>query len=200
MKKINEYDHPYGVLFEFERQLSLFTGAPYVVVTDGCTHGVELCMRYDQVTSCSFVHRTYLSIPQMMHQLGIAYDLIDEPWLGEYQFIGTRIWDSARLLRRNMYRPGQMQCLSFGNTKPLELGKVGAILLDDEEAYLTMSKMRSDGRDLRIIPWQDQRKFAQGYHYFPSLEQCAIGIEKLPTIDQEPKYYNYPDLRTITIL
>ena len=157
MKKINEYDHPYGVLFEFEHQLSLFTGAPYVVVTDGCTHGLELCMRYDQVTSCSFVHQTYLSIPQLMYQLDITYNLIEESWIGEYQFIGTRIWDSARLLRKNMYRSGQMQCLSFGNTKPLELGKVGAILLDDEKAYRTISKMRSDGRDLRIIPWQDQK-------------------------------------------
>jgi hypothetical protein len=156
-------------------------------------------MRYDQVTSCSFVHQTYLSIPQLMYQLNITYNLIEESWIGEYQFIGTRIWDSARLLRKNMYRSGQMQCLSFGNTKPLELGKVGAILLDDEKAYRTISKMRSDGRDLRIIPWQDQKDFEQGYHYFPSLEHCALGIEKLPTINQEPKYYNYPDLRNITI-
>ena len=119
--------------------------------------------------------------------------------MGEYQFLGTRIWDSARLLRENMYRPGQMQCLSFGNSKPLEIGKIGAILLDDEVAYKTLSKMRSDGRDLNIIPWQDQRDFEQGYHYFPSLEHCAVGIEKLPAVDQEPKYCQYPDLREIII-
>lgn len=199
MKKINEYNHPYGVLFEFERQLSLFTGAPYVVVTDGCTHALELCMRYDQTTNCEFVAHTYVSILQLMHQLDIDYTLVDKPWLGEYQFIGTRIWDSARLLKEGMYRPGQMQCLSFGNSKPLEIGKIGAILLDDESAYKTLSKMRSDGRDLNIIPWQDQDEFEQGYHYFPSLEHCAIGLEKLPTVDQEPKYYQYPDLREIII-
>jgi hypothetical protein len=142
---------------------------------------------------------TYLSVPMLMHHLQINYVLTSEEWTGEYQLHGTRIWDSARRLEPGMYRPGQMQCLSFGYSKPMQVGKLGAILLDDEQAYGELSCWRSDGRDLRIIPWQDQQKFTQGYHYFPSLEHCAIGIEKLPTIDQEPKYYNYPDLRTITI-
>jgi hypothetical protein len=192
-------DHPCRTLFEFEHQLGLFTGAPYVVVTDGCTHAIELCMRYDQVKACSFVHRTYLSIPMLMHQLDISYTLVEKDWLGEYQFEGTRIWDSARLLSNGMYRYGQMQCLSFGHGKPLELGKVGAILLDDYKAYRVLSMMRSDGRDLNIKPWESQQVFDQGYHYCPSLEHCALGIEKLKLVDQEPKYYYYPDLREVII-
>jgi dTDP-4-amino-4,6-dideoxygalactose transaminase len=63
---------------------------------------------------------------------------------------GTRIWDSARLLKREgMYRPGQLQCLSFGYTKPLEIGRGGAILTDDVEVSDNiLSQQRYDGRDL----------------------------------------------------
>ena len=96
-----------------------------------------------------------------------------------------------------MYRKYQLQCLSFGNGKPLQLGKAGAILTDSLRAYETLSCMRSDGRDLRIAPWQDQKTFTQGYHYCPTLETCQLGLELLPSVDQEPKSYQYPDLRSI---
>lgn len=187
----------FQILFDFEKALARFTGAQYAVVTDCCTHAIELCLRYEQVTRCSFSANTYLSIPQLMRQLNIQYDLIDELWLGEYHFHGTRIWDSARLLRPNMYRAGYMQCVSFGNGKPLQLGRAGAILLDDVEAYDELSRMRSDGRDLNISPWQQQVNFKQGFHYCPTLETCQLGLEKLGSVDTEPKYHHYPDLRTL---
>ena len=187
----------FDTLFKFEEALAEYTGAPHVVVTDGCTHALELCFRLKHTKYCQFPAHTYLSIPQMLNQLGVKYKLTDEHWVGEYHFYNTGIWDSARRLERNMYRAGQFQCLSFGNTKPLELGKAGAILLDDPNAYEALSKMRSDGRDLHISPWQDQKTFEQGYHYCPTLETCSLGIEKLPTINQQPKYQSYPDLRTI---
>lgn len=190
----------YQKLFDFERRLAEFTGAPYAVVTDCCTHALELCFRYDQVRSCEFTAFTYLSIPMLMKQLGINYSLIDESWLGEYQFYGTRVWDSARLLKRNMYRPGQLQCLSFGNGKPLQLGRVGAILLDDYSAYQQLSKQRSDGRDLQISPWIEQKNFNMGFHYTPSLESCEMGIKLLPMVNQNPKMVKYNDCRLITIL
>ena len=44
----------FQTLFEFEQALARYTGAPYVVVTDCCTHAMELAMRYDRVTQCSF--------------------------------------------------------------------------------------------------------------------------------------------------
>ena len=186
-------------LFDFEQALAEYTGAPYVVVTDGCTHALELCFRYKRVKYCQYPAHTYLSIPQMLNQLGIKYKLTDEQWVGEYHFYNTSIWDSARRLERGMYRTGQFQCLSFGNGKPLQLGKGGAILLDDVEAYKALSKMRSDGRDLHIQPWQTQLAFEQGYHYCPTLETCESGIQKLPTINEWPKYHEYPDLRTIIL-
>ena len=119
---------------------------------------------------------------------------------GEYQITGTRIWDSARLLRTGMYRCRQMQCVSFGIDKPLSIGRGGAILLDDENAYNRLIRQRYDGRDLSIMPWQDQKIFEIGYHYKPTIEEAQRGLELLPNVDQEPKYKEYPDLREITII
>jgi dTDP-4-amino-4,6-dideoxygalactose transaminase len=185
-------------LFDFESALADYTGAPYVVLTDGCTHALELCMRYDQVKKTKFTAYTYLSVPMLMRHLDIEYEMITEKWAGEYQFYGTRIWDSARRLERNMYNSGTMQCLSFGWTKPLQLGKVGAILLDDVDAYRVMSRQRSDGRDLRV-PWETETDLIQGYHYCPTLELCTKGLELLPMVNEQPKYVQYPDCRNFII-
>ena len=189
----------FHTLFRFEQDLAQYTGAPYVVVTDCCTHAIELCMRYDLVTDCEFTAFTYLSIPMLMKRLAVNYTLTDEAWTGEYQFHGTRIWDSARRLERGMYRAGQMQCLSFGHSKPMQLGRCGAILLDDVEAWDVISQMRSDGRMLQTLPWQDQRMFRVGYHYCPTLEVCEKGTRALMLHRGLSQQVTYPDCRNIEI-
>lgn len=192
----------FQALFDFESALAEYTGAPYVVLTDGCTHAIELCMRYDQVKSTAFTPYTYLSIPMLMHHLDIEFDYYPDhlphrqEWTGEYKFEATRIWDSARRLEPGMYRPGQFQCLSFGWTKPLQLGKIGAILLDDYEAYKKFSRQRSDGRDL-TLPWEKETDLILGYHYCPTLELCLKGLELLPTIEPKAQPGVYPDCRNI---
>jgi dTDP-4-amino-4,6-dideoxygalactose transaminase len=192
----------FKTLFDFESALAEYTGAPYVVVTDGCTHAIELCLRFDFVRYCEFSAFTYLSIPQLMNQLDISYQYKTEYWTttGEYRFYNTRIWDSARRLERDMYRKGQLQCLSFGHGKPMQLGKAGAILLDNAADYQALSCMRSDGRDLRIAPWQGQDVIYQGFHYCPTLETCAAGIAGLQTIMQGITQQEYPDLRKVNII
>jgi len=188
----------FKALFDFESALAEYTGAPYVVLTDGCTHALELCFRHDNITRTSFSAYTYLSVPMLMRHLDIQFDLVDEPWIGEYSFLNTRIWDSARRLEPGMYRFGQMQCLSFGWTKPLQLGKVGAILLDDHEAYKKFSRQRADGRDLRM-PWPDETELMLGYHYCPTLESCELGLKLLPTITPQAQPGIYPDCRNFAI-
>jgi len=186
-------------LFEFEQALADYTGAPYVVLTDGCTHAIELCMRYERVEFCAFTPFTYLSIPMLMRNLGIKYVYeVGDPaqWVGEYRFRKTRIWDSARRLEPGMYRPGAMQCLSFGWSKPLQLGKAGAILLDNAEAYQVLSRQRSDGRDLHV-PWETDAGLILGYHYCPTLELCERGLELLPQIEPKSQPGVYPDCRKI---
>lgn len=187
-------------ILEFERALAKYTGAPYAIMTDCCTHAIELCLRHDEVKETSFTAYTYLSVPMTMHKLGIKYELSNHKWTGEYQFNDTRIWDSARRLEPDMYKPGQMQCLSFGHGKPLQIGRGGAILLDDVVAYDTILHQRYDGRDLSITPWQEQLTFRVGYHYKPTIEEAVKGLELLPMVDEKPKYYEYPDLRNIKII
>ena len=185
---------------QFEEALADFTGAPYAIMTDCCTHAIELCLRYDQIRSCSFTAYTYLSIPMLMHKLNIRYSLEDQKWLGEYQFYDTRIWDSARRLEPNMYRASQIQCVSFGWSKPLHLGRCGALLLDDVEAYDHISRMRADGRDLSFEPWQDQQVFGPGFHYCPTLEICELGLAKLSEFSGQCQTAVYPDCRKIQIV
>ena len=188
---------------EFEEKLAEFTGAPFAIMTDCCTHAIELCLRYDRVREVVMTPWTYLSIPMTMHKLGIKYYYKEEEWIGEYRFHGTRIWDSARRLEKDMYRPGQMQCLSFGHDKPLHIGRGGAILLDDQAAYDAIICMRYDGRDLNIKPWVEQQEFRVGYHYKPTPEEAVQGtalLEGLKEYCPAPKSVIYPDLRTITIV
>ncbi len=191
-------------ILEFETALARFTGAPRAVMTDCCTHAIELCLRYDQVQTCKFTPYTYVSVPMIMHKLGIKYQYLDhewQRWVGEYPFVETRIWDSARRLEANMYRVGQMQCVSFGHDKPLPIGRGGAILLDDETAYQTLLRMRYDGRDLTVSPWVAQQEFQVGYHYRPTIEEAQRGMELLGQYQsQPPREVVYPDCRQISIV
>ena len=187
---------------KFEDELAEFTGAPYAVMTDCCTHAIELCLRHDRVAEVVMTPYTYLSIPMTMHKLGIKYYYREEEWAGEYRFHGTRIWDSARRLEQGMYRSGMKQCLSFGHDKPLHIGRGGAILLDDQRAYEAIIRMRYDGRDLNISPWQTQKTFRVGYHYRPTPEEAMQGLALLEGLRYECppiKAVQYPDLRLITI-
>lgn len=185
---------------DFEQALANYTGAPYAIMTDCCTHALELCFRYDRPKFVRFTAYTYLSVPMILRRLDIGYEHLDEEWIGEYQFHGSRIWDSARLLRENMYRPGMLQCLSFGFDKPLEIGRGGAILTDDERFYQKVIRQRYDGRDLDISPWQDQQVFEIGYHYRPTPEEAEIGLTILGTHNNQPQPKTYPDLRKIRII
>jgi dTDP-4-amino-4,6-dideoxygalactose transaminase len=197
----------FDTILKFETALAEFTGAPRVIMTDCCTHAIELCLRYDRIRECSFTPYTYLSVPMTMHKLGIKYDYFPDSlshrqqWTGEYKFEGTRIWDSARRLESNMYRSGQMQCVSFGHDKPLAIGRGGAILLDDESAYQALLRMRYDGRDLTVSPWVAQQEFRVGYHYRPTIEEAKRGLELLSQYQsQPPRAVTYPDCRQISIV
>ena len=190
-------------ILTFEQELAKFTGAPYAIMTDCCTHAIELCMRYRQVQRVQFSAFTYISVVMTMHKLGIDYQLVPERWRGEYRFYGTDIWDSARRLESNMYRAGQMQCLSFGVGKPLSVGRGGAILLDDAAAYQDLIAMRYDGRDLTVSPWIEQQTFRVGYHYRPTVEEADLAGKKLQELKINPvapRYHEYPDCRLIVIV
>jgi len=212
---IEDYENPFDALLDFEDMLSEYTGAPYVVLTDCCTHAMELCFRLwsrkKGVTRTFYrpvlPHRTYLSVPMLMHRLlmgHIIYEELDWEADGQYPIKGVgkdKIYDSARLFEEDMYIPGSYQCLSFGHGKPLQIGAGGAILLDNGDDYTALKRMAYDGRDIHTYDkWADQKVFGVGYHYHMRPEWAVKGMRMLDDGDiQDPPPFNYPDLRELTI-
>lgn len=192
--------NPFDIIKDFEESLAEYTGAPYAVMTDCCTHALELAFLATGFKQTAFTPRTYISIPMMLHKIGVKFRYNNiEMWTGQYLFHQTTIWDSARTLYPQMYKDRQIQCLSFGHDKPLTLGRGGAILLDDYELYKQLKLMCYDGRDLTMSPWHEQQTFKMGYHYKPTPEEAQKGLELLGTHDTMPKYKEYPDLRKVNI-
>jgi len=191
----------FEAITEFESALAEYTGAPYAVATDCCTHAIELCFRLNRPRdTVIFTPNTYISIPMLFHKLKLKYQYFQpHEWIGEYQFFHTNVWDSARMLKPNMYRKAQMQCLSFGYDKPLSIGRGGAILLDNYDDYFALKRMTYDGRDLSISPWDSQGEFQVGYHYKMTIEEAITGLEMLSTFEGESQTKVYPDLHKIRI-
>jgi len=193
----------FNLLKEFEKMISEYTGAPYVILTDSCTHAIELCLRLKNPGPCVIPSRTYISVPMIFHKLGIPYyyDTYNN-WQYEYRLTPSNIWDSARAFDRGMYRAGALQCLSFGHTKRLEIGHGGAILTSNKQDYTTLKKMAYDGRDLAISPWQDQVNFSVGYHYNMRLEDAEKGMWLLSNgtlKSKESQLVEYPDCSKLNI-
>jgi len=188
----------------FEKDLAEFTGAPYVVTTDCCTHAIELCFRLLEIKTCRFSAHTYISVPMTMQLLNVDYQLSDQAWKDEYQFLGTPVWDSARCLKPLMYREKQYQCLSFGFSKPLNNVRGGAILLDNKEHYEQLKMMSYDGRDTSYKKWVDQKVYRQGFHYMMRYEECNSATKLLKKYIANSvfahAYTPYPDCRDIKIL
>ena len=198
----------YNVLDKFEASLSNYTGAPYVVLTDSCTHAIELCIRYGNGSGpVTLPCRTYVSVLMTMHKLGLPVYFDKEiEWEYEYRIAPLNIWDSARAFDKDMYIAGRQQCLSFGWDKRLAIGHGGAILLDNIEDYHQLKAMAYDGRHLFISPWETQRSWSLGFHYNMRLEDAARGIELLSRPDEMPNLKSmdqfvskYPDCSKINI-
>lgn len=144
--------NPHRVTFDFEEALSKYTGAPYVVATDSCSNALFLCMKYIGVDDqeITIPSHTYMSAPCQIIHAGGKVKFKDSPEIltGPYRLEPTPIWDSALRFTRDMYQKGQYMCLSFtGPNKILKLGRGGAILTDDPEAYRWFQKARYHGRN-----------------------------------------------------
>lgn len=192
----------YETITDFEKVISDYTGAPYVVLTDCCTHALEICFRYKNPGPVTCSANTYISVPMMLHKLNIPFFFDHEPWEYEYRFAPSNIYDSARAFDKGMYRAGALQCLSFGYSKRLEIGHGGAILTNKKHEYQAMKRMAYDGRDLSISPWQDQVNFSVGYHYFMKLGDAALGIQMMKENklqDKSTQLVQYPDCSKLNI-
>ena len=188
----------------FEEKIAQFFGAKYAIAVDSCTHGIELCLRYQNLSYINVPKRTYISIPFLAKKLGIQLRWKDENWVNYYKLNDhfTPIYDAAVLWEKNSYIPGSYMCLSFQYRKHLALGRGGIILTDNQEAFMQLKKMSYDGR-LPNIPWREQNIDTMGYHYYMTPETAQLGLDKLPNAIKNKPYEwtieDWPDLTQMDI-
>jgi len=196
----------FKVVKEFESKIAEFFDAPYAVAVDCCTHGIELCLRYENFSYIKVPRRTYISIPFLAKKLGIKLEWEEKNWKDYYYLTNhpnfIPIIDAAVLWKRNSYIPGTFMCLSFQFQKHLALGRGGIILTDNKQAALDLKKMTYDGRH-PDIPWRDQNIETFGYHYYMTPETAQNGLDKLEeAIKTKPRQWvvtDWPDVSKMKI-
>tara|TARA_R100000030_G_scaffold13488_1_gene8935 strand:+ start:654 stop:1244 length:591 start_codon:yes stop_codon:yes gene_type:complete len=192
----------FNIVSEFESKVAEYFGSAYAVATDSCTHGIELCLRYEKHTEVTVPTRTYVSVPNLASKLNIKLLWDDKEWKDYYYLGDTNIIDAAVLWKENSYIPGTYMCLSFQFQKHLSLGRGGMILLDNKESADILKKMSYDGR-IPGVPWRDQDIDTIGYHYYMTPETAQLGLDKLPeAIAKTPRQWewtDWPDLRNMKV-
>ncbi len=153
------------VTADFEKELAIYTGAPYVICVDNQSNGLFLALHYwiqerkkEHYKTKNFKYievidvpqRTYPSVPSEVIHAGaeVNFTKVEGKTLkGAYQLNPSNVWDSALRFTADMYIPNSMMCISFtGAYKHFKLSKGGAILLDDLNAYNWLKKARFSGR------------------------------------------------------
>ena len=187
---------------DLEDNVAKFFGAKYAVAVDSCTHGLELCLRMQNIKELCVPKRTYISVPFLANKLGIPLKWKEESWQDYYFIEGTNIADAAVLWRKGSYIPNTFMCLSFQFQKHLSLGRGGMILTDNKQAAEDLKKMSYDGR-LPDVPWRDQDISSFGYHYYMTPETAQIGLDKLEdAINTKPREWvinDWPDLTKMRV-
>jgi dTDP-4-amino-4,6-dideoxygalactose transaminase len=199
--KYSPLNNPYIVVKLFEDELCNYTGAKYAVCVDSCTNAIFLCCKYLNVASVTIPRKTYLSVPQAIINAGGNVNLEDIKWKGQYQLKPYPIFDSALRFSSNMYVSGTFVCLSFHYKKHLPIGKGGAILTDDYEAYSWFKKLRYEGRS-ETSYWNDTINEV-GYNMYMTPYEAAIGLSLMQNMNiynedlyEKDDYRNLDDFLT----
>ena len=196
----------YDCTKNFEESLCKYTGAPYAVAIDNCSNALFLCLEYEKIEgkSITIPSRTYPSVPcAIIHAKGkVNFSSIEGEYIeGAYQLAPTKVWDSALLFTHNMYKPNTHMCLSFtGPYKTLKLGKGGAILTDDYEAYLWFKRAAFSGR--REVSYHEDNFDMLGWNFYMMPEISTRGLLLMTQfydlkgypIHNSPVKMKYPDL------
>jgi len=193
----------YSINDEFEKSLCTYTGAKYAVVLDNCSNALFLALKYEGVEGMNIAipKKTYPSVPCEIIHAGGKVEFTSKEWNGFYYLQPTKVVDSSLRFTRGMYITNTHMCLSFtGPYKHLKLGKGGAILTDDYQAYLWFRRARFSGR--RECSYHTDNFDMLGWNCYMSSEVAARGLllmeqfydmEGVP-IDNENISLSYPDL------
>src|SRR3990167_9425967 len=122
------------VVRQFEKTIAEHCGAPYGIAVESCTAAIFLCCFYSKVKEVHIPKRTYHSVPFSIIHAGGTVRFTDLKWKGAYQLKPYPIIDSALRFKKDMYKPGEFQCLSFQYSKHIPIGRGGMILTDSKKA------------------------------------------------------------------
>jgi dTDP-4-amino-4,6-dideoxygalactose transaminase len=200
----------YKITEDFEKSLSEYTGAPFVVTVDNQSNALFLSLMYEKVSGIEIEipSRTYPSVPCEIIHAGakVKFKSIDgETLKGSYQLYPTKVWDSALSFTYGMYKPNTHMCVSFtGPYKHLKLSKGGAILTDDYEAYKWFKRARYSGR--RECSYHEDNLDMLGWNFYMIPELSARGLILMnqfyrngEPIHNEDIELPYPDLSKFEI-
>lgn len=162
------------VIRQFERTIAKHCGAKYGVAVESCTAALFLSCLYLKVGEVHIPKKTYFSVPFSIIQAGGSVRFEDIKWKGAYQLEPYPIIDSAMRFKKDMYKPGYFQCLSFQYSKHIPIGRGGMILTDSKKAADWFRIMRNDGR--REIPKEKDRVKLKGFNLYMTPEQAARGL------------------------
>jgi dTDP-4-amino-4,6-dideoxygalactose transaminase len=175
----------YQITEDFEKSLSEYTCAPYVITVDNQSNALFLSIYYEKnikksitTEALSIPSRTYPSVPCEIIHAGLKVDFIpseSKTLKGSYNLIGSKVWDSALSFTHNMYKPNTHMCISFtGPYKHFKLSKGGAILTDDYDAYLWFKRARYSGR--RECSYHDDNFDMLGWNFYMMPELSTRGM------------------------
>jgi dTDP-4-amino-4,6-dideoxygalactose transaminase len=206
----------YKITEDFERALSDYTGAPYVVSLDNMSNALFLSLYYEKNISKTIIKekitipsRTYPSVPcEIIHAgLKVEFEPVQGKTIkGAYELKGSNVWDSALRFTADMYIPNTHMCISFtGPYKHFKLSKGGAILTDDYQSYLWFKRARYSGR--RESSYHDDYFDMLGWNFYMMPELAARGLllmNQFYNIDGTKKHHHdlelpYPDLSKFEI-
>jgi dTDP-4-amino-4,6-dideoxygalactose transaminase len=206
----------YKITEDFEKMLSDYTGAPYVVTVDNQSNALFLSLYYEYNVKKTIItdtikipSRTYPSVPCEIIHAGLKvnfYPVEGTTLKGTYQLQGSNVWDSALKFTADMYIPNTHMCISFtGPYKHFKLSKGGAILTDNHESYLWFKRARYSGR--RECSYHDDHFDMLGWNFYMMPELAARGVllmNQFYNIDGSKKHNEdlelpYPDLSNFNI-
>ena len=201
----------YKITEEFEKSLSDYTGAPYVITVDNQSNALFLALMFEKVKGkkITIPCRTYPSVPCEIIHAGakVRFKKVEGKTLkGAYQLEPTNVWDSALRFTADMYIPGTHMCISFtGPYKHFKLSKGGAILTDNHEAYLWFKRARYSGR--RECSYHEDDFDMIGWNFYMMPELATRGLllmGQFYNTDGTKKYNEdlelpYPDLSKFEI-
>jgi dTDP-4-amino-4,6-dideoxygalactose transaminase len=201
----------YKITEEFEKSLSDYTKAPYVITLDNQSNGLFLALYYEKNVAKNITDdlitipsRTYPSVPCEIIHAGLKVNFSPvkgKKIKGAYNLGGSKVWDSALCFTYDMYKPNTHMCISFtGPYKHFKLSKGGAILTDDYDAYLWFKRARYSGR--RECSYHDDHFDMLGWNFYMMPELATRGLllmNQFYNTDGTPKHNQdlelpYPDL------